>query len=204
MSNSRPHQSIEPDAYSLCEELSIFREQMSLEWLCAGQSLGCMRRKFDTLLISFYPMNMDAPHRAYHVVTRLRFMLTHEHGSLQIECSKHFDEGLPFRSKPATISECVDMAREVVSGWNGERVQAALKKSTCRSCGAQIYWGITKNGKKMPIDVEVDKKGQCRASVNPRTGDISIEVFNHPIEGGRQSHHYTCPQGARWRKKKKA
>ena len=47
---------------------------------------------------------------------------------------------------------------------------------TCRSCGADLYWCVTQNGKKIPVDVPA--------------GQETITV----------SHFATCPNSDTWRK----
>jgi hypothetical protein len=50
--------------------------------------------------------------------------------------------------------------------------------TTCRSCGAQIYWSLTSKGKRAPFNV--DAAG----------------------EATRESHFATCPNAEQWRKPK--
>jgi len=48
--------------------------------------------------------------------------------------------------------------------------------ANCKSCGAEIEWLKTKNGKSMPVDAE----------------PIMIETTGAPIQGYK-SHFATCP-----------
>lgn len=63
--------------------------------------------------------------------------------------------------------------------------------ATCRSCGAEIVWAITKSGKRMPLDAD------------PVTG-LGVFVFDNgyavdppPL---RRSHFATCPNADEHRK----
>jgi len=47
----------------------------------------------------------------------------------------------------------------------------------CRSCGADVYWGVTEQGKRCPYNVDAD--GQATT----------------------ESHFRTCPQAGAWSRK---
>lgn len=75
----------------------------------------------------------------------------------------------------------------------------------CRSCGAAIYWVVSVNGVRMPIDVGPDADGNVLLSVNSH-GDLKAVVLKRDAERvtGRKyyvSHHATCPNAAAHRRK---
>jgi hypothetical protein len=72
----------------------------------------------------------------------------------------------------------------------------------CRSCGAQIFWVKTSNGKNAPIDAEpvpdgniiVDEHGH--GAVIPKAMPIEPDIKRY------KNHFATCPDAAtKWRKK---
>ena len=66
--------------------------------------------------------------------------------------------------------------------------------SRCKSCGAEIAWVTTTNGKKMPIDIK-QKTIMTPVPVN------AIDVRYAAITG-HESHFATCPNADRHRRKK--
>lgn len=72
--------------------------------------------------------------------------------------------------------------------------------NTCGSCGAQIIWAVTTNGKRMPLDTEPVEGGNVvlhpprvagqpfTATVMPRHPDDPPPVFPRYT-----SHFQTCP-----------
>jgi len=70
--------------------------------------------------------------------------------------------------------------------------------STCKSCGARIYWlRHERTGNLAPIDVDVSFKGNI--AVNLEAGTYTIH------EGGsRRNHFATCEAAAKWRGKRGA
>lgn len=70
----------------------------------------------------------------------------------------------------------------------------------CKSCGAKIFWRVTKNGKPIPLDAEPSGIGNLiedgHAARHP-------ELFDLPL-GDRPlytSHFATCPNAKEHRKK---
>jgi len=63
----------------------------------------------------------------------------------------------------------------------------------CKSCGAKIVWGITKNGKKVPLDAESEKRYILKA------GGTSNEVI---LRSTYMTHFVTCPNADSHRNKK--
>lgn len=64
-----------------------------------------------------------------------------------------------------------------------------MNNSTCQSCGAPINWIVTKNGKKMPLDVKVRR----------------FYVFSNGVPvlmQGHEPHWGTCSDPKRFKKKK--
>lgn len=78
----------------------------------------------------------------------------------------------------------------------------------CRSCGEEITWCVTTNGKKIPIDVEPNERGQFlmvgseagdrgeKVPVVKRTRSVTGELY--------QTHFETCPQADSHRKSRNA
>jgi hypothetical protein len=84
----------------------------------------------------------------------------------------------------------------------------------CRSCGAPIQWAMTEKGKRMPVDLKPDERGNIL--LQHREGDVPLAVYLNDIEkqklidalDGRLqrhrlflSHFVTCKHAAGWRKK---
>lgn len=57
----------------------------------------------------------------------------------------------------------------------------------CRSCGADIQWGVTENGARMPMDLQ-------RRTVCVPAPDGRVKVVT-----GYESHFATCPNADRHR-----
>ena len=55
----------------------------------------------------------------------------------------------------------------------------------CKSCGADMVWLITKNGKRIPVDADTVVAGE--------------EIFD---PDSMTTHFETCPDAKKWRKKK--
>lgn len=75
--------------------------------------------------------------------------------------------------------------------------------ATCRSCGAEIQWMETENGKKMPVDPEPLRWGDLK------NGDVAVNFHGrtrkknkHMRENGDWflSHFATCPNADDHRK----
>ena len=76
--------------------------------------------------------------------------------------------------------------------------------ASCRSCGAELVWAVTANGKRIPLDtkpVEHPKSGLFRlvsAGIDPR--------IRPPLAASADaddlyvSHFATCPNAEEWRK----
>lgn len=65
----------------------------------------------------------------------------------------------------------------------------------CRSCGADLVWGITASGKRMPLDVAPREGGKWLIS---DTGKIVARPSTSIM--GHDSHFATCPQAAQHRR----
>lgn len=89
----------------------------------------------------------------------------------------------------------------------------------CRSCGAEVIWAITTNGKRMSVDALPREDGNIMLTEYPASagqsssasdGHIEAEYVNPtlfeewdvPAPEPRQyaSHFTTCPEAAHWRK----
>ena len=71
--------------------------------------------------------------------------------------------------------------------------------STCRSCGADLLWGATKNGKRIPLDVtpaidgNLELDGKSVRYVTPDANALGTRY---------KSHFSTCPGAAVHRSKR--
>ena len=85
-------------------------------------------------------------------------------------------------------------------------------KEHCRSCGAEIFWAKTTQGKNMPIDSSPVEDGTILISVRtgaqvaePQSKDQVEELKKQNKANGQphrlfKSHFATCPQSKTWRK----
>jgi hypothetical protein len=71
--------------------------------------------------------------------------------------------------------------------------------SRCRTCGADIQWALTTNGKRMPVDAEPTPEGNIR--LRKIDGEVFADVVA-PLSSDklRLSHFATCPGAAKHRK----
>lgn len=76
----------------------------------------------------------------------------------------------------------------------------------CRSCGAEIYWAITNNGKRMPVDYLPTPEGTI-AIEYPKGPLLAIVLHGDELLAAREageplhlSHFATCPNAASHRK----
>lgn len=67
--------------------------------------------------------------------------------------------------------------------------------TTCRSCGARIFWAVSINGKPTPMDAEPVGKASV-LKVNPN--DPVTPVFK--VVDAFQTHFVSCPNSAAHRK----
>ena len=72
--------------------------------------------------------------------------------------------------------------------------KADLKRSSCKSCGADVYWLKQIDGKDVIVDTDPVKVFVEVASEGPQ------RVYSLRI--GYQSHFSSCPDAAQWRKPK--
>ncbi len=78
-------------------------------------------------------------------------------------------------------------------------VPAGTRPSQCRgsNCNATIYWITRPNGKKMPVDCEVEGGWKPSESPDPDQGDLLGEP-NVPRDGRGVSHFQTCVDAGRF------
>jgi len=70
--------------------------------------------------------------------------------------------------------------------------RATLNPSKCRSCGADVLWSTSKDGKSLILDAKPEK----RVAIHPRTGrSHMIDVY--------MPHWATCPDSKSWKGKGK-
>lgn len=82
--------------------------------------------------------------------------------------------------------------------------------SNCRSCHARIRWAVTKAGKAMPLDFDVNPEGNVvftGRTAKLRQGGTApvVEVVGQPmlLEDDRpryMPHHATCPEAGKWKR----
>lgn len=79
----------------------------------------------------------------------------------------------------------------------------------CRSCGAEVIWTVTENGKRMPVDAKPREDGNILLTEYP-DGYIEaayvqsslFEVWDQDAPEPRRyvSHFASCAQSNQWRK----
>ena len=83
-----------------------------------------------------------------------------------------------------------------------------MKRSRCKSCGAEIFWIMMQTGKKMPVDATpmtywAKKEGQEKI-VTPNGEVISCELtgdLQNSTGIGYISHFATCPDAKNHRRR---
>lgn len=74
----------------------------------------------------------------------------------------------------------------------------------CKSCGAQVFWALTRNGKSTPIDSAARPDGNVVTLWRKADGTVHVERYDRMKHGDavrRTSHFATCPnaeQHRRW------
>lgn len=82
--------------------------------------------------------------------------------------------------------------------------------TTCASCGASIFWAVSANNSRMPINAEPDPEGNVLVSVsrsNPENKKcVVLKRDQARLEGRRYftSHFSSCPNAKKHRTKKGA
>jgi hypothetical protein len=80
-----------------------------------------------------------------------------------------------------------------------------MKTDKCRSCGAAVVWVETVKGKRMPLDVKPNEKGNIMLREREGREPLAIYVSDQQRESSQLklfvSHFATCPQSKGWRKK---
>lgn len=83
--------------------------------------------------------------------------------------------------------------------------------SRCKSCGAEIIWAATSQGKAMPVDAEPNPDGNVlvtkRSGMVPlatvmgrdKAGDMA-ELLADDLSSAHTSHFATCPHAAAHRR----
>lgn len=72
----------------------------------------------------------------------------------------------------------------------------------CRSCRAPMFWVITADGKRMPVNATPDPKGGFVLTLKS-TGELHAEVAMPSTPANRNryvSHFATCPQADQHRR----
>ncbi len=96
------------------------------------------------------------------------------------------------RAWPETVRRIPETVQRIVDEIDAWIEQEALRPdgAKCWSCGAAIVWGKTKDGKRVPLDVEA-----IGGLLNEYTGEVMRL---------RQTHFATCPNAAEHRKPREA
>lgn len=87
------------------------------------------------------------------------------------------------------------------------------ERDYCRSCGADVVWGVTVHGKPMPVDAApaLDGTGNIRLTaeehlgINPRATVLGPAKATAAREAGEQlhrAHHSTCRNAELHRKRR--
>ena len=69
---------------------------------------------------------------------------------------------------------------------------SGMKIDRCRSCGAPGVWMVTKNGKRILVDVESIEDEPTLSGKNL--------TFDHTLH---RAHWATCPHAQRWRRRRR-
>ena len=70
--------------------------------------------------------------------------------------------------------------------------------STCKSCGAEITWARTENGKKIPLSVE---SAETRFILKSRGGATAGDTVKVAVSRPTYISHFAdCPDADKWRK----
>lgn len=79
-----------------------------------------------------------------------------------------------------------------------------MRISACRSCMAPIYWAITTNGKRMPVDSQPSPHGSFRLEERPDEPDpLAVWIPAGHAPNLHEAHFVRCPNAAQHRKKGK-
>lgn len=79
----------------------------------------------------------------------------------------------------------------------------------CRSCGAEVIWAVTANGKRMPVDATPREDGNIMLTEYPDghptaeyVSPTLFEEFDQEAPEPRRyvSHFASCAQSKQWRK----
>lgn len=79
-----------------------------------------------------------------------------------------------------------------------------VKYVPCRSCGAQVFWAVTRNGKSNPIDAAARTEGNVVTFFRKTDGTVRVESYDPGKHRGairRTSHFATCPDSAQHRRR---
>ena len=82
-----------------------------------------------------------------------------------------------------------------------------MTTTTCRACDAEIVFAETRNGKRMPVDVEPNPDGNCYLSKDGTDATVQVLAGDDLAEAKRsglqlhKSHFTTCPESADFRRR---
>lgn len=71
--------------------------------------------------------------------------------------------------------------------------------STCRSCGAAVFWVLSPNGKRMPVDKAPTPAGPYVLTYSVIRNELQAKPFKPPGTPERnrfESHFKTCPNAS--------
>jgi hypothetical protein len=74
--------------------------------------------------------------------------------------------------------------------------------TTCRSCGAEIVFARTREGRLMPVDAHPHPAGTVTLEWDPASGEWRAILGGQPSPGTpmHRPHFATCPAAAEWRR----
>lgn len=93
-----------------------------------------------------------------------------------------------------------------------------MDRSTCRGCGAEILWGVTEAGKRVPLDPEEHAGVDAKQPTGPFTGNPQVvtgydehgkvrTILKVPFGNGgvwltvRTAHFSSCPKSNEFRRR---
>lgn len=70
-----------------------------------------------------------------------------------------------------------------------------FKIEHCDTCGRRVIWAITKNGKDMPVEPDLDPRGTASLTPQPGRTPLVMIIVNEALRAGREFrmvHYANC------------